>query len=464
MRSTHPPITVPAWTAMMASRDPGELGFYGFRNRKDHSYDGYSFANSTQVKVPRLWDRLGAAGRRSIVLGVPQTYPPSPLAGEMVTCFLTPSTQSQYTYPAELKAEVERVTDGYVLDVEDFRTADKERLLRRVYDKHVAGVNKAEAPSSSGERGTSAYDRVIRPQRIGNLSREASAEYHYENGLHELGPAFATKYIGTHLRALRDQVAGEFIDKATMLPAGASEPRFIMYNGERYYRPDVAREMRDAGQKSVKDYDRYDPTAGEKFPVPAEGKYLGPRELVKTLNDFGRREESQPGSLRRWFQEQIIGFGFGIPHVANIMRRVSQTVPGGAINPKGWVDAWKVALGKELRAAEEAEAEAAKAAAKVEADAAAAAEAEALRAAEGAAKPSATPNFSDPSKAPSADFEWKGRDPNTPGRKGNWVNPKTGEKFNPDLNHPGPIGPHYDYTDPSGGQWRVFPDGRIMPK
>jgi len=122
------------------------------------------------------------------------------------------------------------------------------------------------------------------------------------------------------------------------------------------------------------------------------------------------------------------------------------------------------ALGKELRAAEEAEAEAAKAAAKVEADAAAAAEAEALRAAEGAAKPSATPNFSDPSKAPSADFEWKGRDPNTPGRKGNWVNPKTGEKFNPDLNHPGPIGPHYDYTDPSGGQWRVFPDGRIMPK
>ncbi len=135
MRSTHPPITVPAWTAMMSSRDPGELGFYGFRNRKDHSYDGYSFANSTQVKVPRLWDRLGAAGQRSIVLGVPQTYPPSPLNGEMVTCFLTPSTQSQYTYPAELKAEVERVTEGYVLDVEDFRTADKEGLLGRVYEK-----------------------------------------------------------------------------------------------------------------------------------------------------------------------------------------------------------------------------------------------------------------------------------------------------------------------------------------
>jgi hypothetical protein len=221
--------------------------------------------------------------------------------------------------------------------------------LRRVYDQHIAGINQREAPSSTGERGTSAYDRVIRPQRIGNLSREATAEYHYEHGLHEFGPAFATKFIGTHLRALRDQVAREFIGNATMLQAGASEPRFIMYNGERYYRPDVVREMRDAGQKGVKEYDRYDPTAGEKFPVPADGKFLGPRELVKVLTDYGRKEDAQPGAVRRFFQEQILGFGFGVPHIANIMRRVSQSVPGGAANPKGWVESWRVVLSKELR-------------------------------------------------------------------------------------------------------------------
>src|SRR5207244_1731101 len=100
----HPPTTVPAWTSMMASRDPGALGFYGFRNRKDHSYDGYAFANSAQVKVPRLWDWLGKAGLQCVVLGVPQTYPPSPIHGEMVTCFLTPSTKSAYTHPPTLKA------------------------------------------------------------------------------------------------------------------------------------------------------------------------------------------------------------------------------------------------------------------------------------------------------------------------------------------------------------------------
>ncbi len=149
LSSTNPPITVPAWTAMMASKDPGQLGCYGFRNRKDHSYDGYAFANSAQVKEPRVWDLLGAAGRRSIVLGVPQTYPPRPIVGEMVTCFLTPSTKAQYTFPQDLKAEVEAVAGGYVLDVDDFRTADKEALLARVYVKtrkhwavarHLAGT------------------------------------------------------------------------------------------------------------------------------------------------------------------------------------------------------------------------------------------------------------------------------------------------------------------------------------
>jgi hypothetical protein len=189
----------------------------------------------------------------------------------------------------------------------------------------------------------------VRPARPDKLGREAEVEYYYKNGLHEFGPSFGTKFIATHLQSLRDQVAREFLNKATQLAPGASEPRSIEYNGERYYRPDIAREMRDAGEKNVKAYDRYDPTAGEKFPQAADGKFLGPREVVRSLNDFGRQEESRPGALRRFFQEQVIGFGFGAPHIANIMRRVTQSVPGGALNPKGWADAWRVAFDKELR-------------------------------------------------------------------------------------------------------------------
>jgi predicted AlkP superfamily phosphohydrolase/phosphomutase len=130
LRSCDPPITVPAWSSMTSSRSPGALGFYGFRNRRDHSYDALAFADSRAVRVPRVWDLLSARGRPVVVLGVPQTYPVSRVNGVMVSCFLTPDTEtSQYTYPPELKDEIEGLVGRYMVDVPDFRTDDKERLL-----------------------------------------------------------------------------------------------------------------------------------------------------------------------------------------------------------------------------------------------------------------------------------------------------------------------------------------------
>jgi predicted AlkP superfamily phosphohydrolase/phosphomutase len=134
LTSIVPPITVPAWSCMMSSRTPGDLGIYGFRNRADHSYDGLFIADGTAVKEPRLWDIVGRAGGSSIVLGVPGTYPPRPLRGVMVSCFLTPSTESQYTYPPGLRDEVKEAVGEYLFDCTNFRTDDKEDLLRQVYE------------------------------------------------------------------------------------------------------------------------------------------------------------------------------------------------------------------------------------------------------------------------------------------------------------------------------------------
>ena len=133
LESTIPAITVPAWTAMMTSKDPGTLGFYGFRNRASYAYNALSIANSSMVKDDTVWDILSRVGKKSIVIGVPQTYPPKPLNGYLITSFLTPSTESQYTYPADLKPEVEMVSGGYMLDVEDFRTENKDDLLKEIY-------------------------------------------------------------------------------------------------------------------------------------------------------------------------------------------------------------------------------------------------------------------------------------------------------------------------------------------
>ena len=133
LRSCDPPITVPAWSVMTSSRSPGALGFYGFRNRKDHSYDGLAFADSRAVRVPRVWDVLSARERDVIVLGVPQTYPPSRVRGVLVADFLTPDVAtSRYTYPEELKGEIEQLVGRYMVDVENFRTEEKERLLEQI--------------------------------------------------------------------------------------------------------------------------------------------------------------------------------------------------------------------------------------------------------------------------------------------------------------------------------------------
>ncbi len=133
LRSTTPPITVPAWATMVTSKDPGTLGFYGFRNRVDYSYDRLAFVTSRWVREKTVWDYLGEAGKTSVVIGVPPSYPPKPLKGWMISCFLTPGPESQYAYPADLKREIEERFGEYRLDVRNFRTNDKAWLLKEIY-------------------------------------------------------------------------------------------------------------------------------------------------------------------------------------------------------------------------------------------------------------------------------------------------------------------------------------------
>jgi predicted AlkP superfamily phosphohydrolase/phosphomutase len=134
LRSITPPITVPAWMCMMTSRDPGELGIYGFRNRGDYSYDKLAIANSASIEEETVWDILSRHGKDSIIIGVPPTYPVKPVRGSLVSCFLTPGSQSQYTYPGELRPEVQKLVGDYMVDVKGFRTDKKQWLLSQIYE------------------------------------------------------------------------------------------------------------------------------------------------------------------------------------------------------------------------------------------------------------------------------------------------------------------------------------------
>jgi predicted AlkP superfamily phosphohydrolase/phosphomutase len=139
LMSSTPAITVPAWSCMTSSKDPGVLGIYGFRNRRDHTYDNRFIATGLWVKEKRVWDILGEAGKQCIVIGVPQTYPVRPINGYLVSSFLTPSTtnpNTQWTHPISLRREIEALLapEVYDVDVPEFRTEDKAFLLKQIYD------------------------------------------------------------------------------------------------------------------------------------------------------------------------------------------------------------------------------------------------------------------------------------------------------------------------------------------
>ena len=135
LESVIPPITVPAWMCMSTSQDPGSLGVYGFRNRKDYSYDGLGVVNATSIQQTAIWDILGAQGQNSVVVGVPPSYPPRRVPGINVGCFLTPDTKvNDYTYPSIVKQEIERLVGEYPVDVKGFRTDDKEWLRTQIFD------------------------------------------------------------------------------------------------------------------------------------------------------------------------------------------------------------------------------------------------------------------------------------------------------------------------------------------
>ncbi|MDW7759388.1 MAG: alkaline phosphatase family protein [Acidobacteriota bacterium] len=132
LRSSDPPITIPAWMVMATGRDPGQLGLYGFRHRRGYAYDKMWIANSTAVRAPKIWDIIGRAGGHSCLVSVPPSYPPYPVAGNLISCFITPGKEREYTYPAGLRDEIEQRFGPYIFDVV-FRTDDRDQILAEIY-------------------------------------------------------------------------------------------------------------------------------------------------------------------------------------------------------------------------------------------------------------------------------------------------------------------------------------------
>ncbi len=132
LRTIVPPVTAPAWCTFMTGKNPGKHGVFEFFQRAPGSFEDVP-VNSRMREGRTIWDLLGDAGRRVLVVGVPVTYPPSALHGNMIGDFMTPMGDRRFTFPRELLDEVERATGPYELyHVEVYRKGNAHVVLEEL--------------------------------------------------------------------------------------------------------------------------------------------------------------------------------------------------------------------------------------------------------------------------------------------------------------------------------------------
>ena len=113
LKSTLPPVTVPAWPSFATGKNPAKLGVYNFII-VDNKTGKVRIVRSSDIKSKKIWNYLGFYGRKSIIVNHPVTYPPERINGIMVSGMLTPPNSDDYAYPPEISEELKKL--GYIIE------------------------------------------------------------------------------------------------------------------------------------------------------------------------------------------------------------------------------------------------------------------------------------------------------------------------------------------------------------
>lgn len=112
LESTKPPITPAAWTTFMTGKGPGRHGIVDFE-KYDVRTNQLTFNSTYEIREKTIWEILSEKGFRVGSVNVPMTYPPRKVNGFMISGFETPSTDTEFTWPPELKNDILRRWPDY---------------------------------------------------------------------------------------------------------------------------------------------------------------------------------------------------------------------------------------------------------------------------------------------------------------------------------------------------------------
>lgn len=131
MASTIPSISSVAWASYMTGKNPGKHNIYGFVDRDPSSLEIY-LPTSRNMGCQTLWEVLGREGKRVLVMNVPVTYPPRPVNGILIGCFLCTNIE-KVAYPNEVSNFLKE--NGYRIDVDASKAkTEKKWFLRDLHE------------------------------------------------------------------------------------------------------------------------------------------------------------------------------------------------------------------------------------------------------------------------------------------------------------------------------------------
>ncbi|MFQ5601717.1 MAG: alkaline phosphatase family protein [bacterium] len=132
MNSVQPVISSVAWSSFMTGKNPAKHNIFGFVDQKPGSHEVY-IPTANNMTSDTIWDIMSRAGKKVFVMNVPVTYPPKPVNGIMIGCFLCTQIEKIASPPA-VSAQLKKM--GYKIDADAW-------IARQNLDKFLDEVNLA---------------------------------------------------------------------------------------------------------------------------------------------------------------------------------------------------------------------------------------------------------------------------------------------------------------------------------
>jgi predicted AlkP superfamily phosphohydrolase/phosphomutase len=139
MKASLPEISSVSWTDFMTGANAGTHGIFGFTDFKPKSY-GVRYPNFLDLKAPTLWDRLGAKGKKSVIINQPATYPARKTDGVLISGFVALEL-AKAVWPMSYRSALEQM--GYQIDVDIVKCRESPEVLWLELSKTMAGGQKA---------------------------------------------------------------------------------------------------------------------------------------------------------------------------------------------------------------------------------------------------------------------------------------------------------------------------------